>query len=73
MHTQYLLSKIDTAVGCLLDAVAALWRDDKQIFARVEGKRMLETLSDLTDWSLEEVMSVLEFTSHASEQDITLD
>lgn len=62
----------DRAVGSLLDALKIIWRDNKDVFRRVEGRHLLDDASDLTGWSPEEVGAVLDFMAECSKQDLYL-
>ena len=62
----------DRAVGSLLDALKIIWRDNKDVFQRVEGQQLLDDASELTGWSPEEVEAVLNFMAFCSESDIQL-
>lgn len=62
----------DRAVGSLLDALKIIWRDNKDVFQRVEGRQLLDDASDLTGWSPEEVEAVLEFMAGVDQQEVQL-
>jgi hypothetical protein len=62
----------DRAVGSLLDALKIIWRDNKEVFQRVEGRQLLGDASELTGWSPEEVESVLEFMAYCSVMEVRL-
>ncbi len=62
----------DRAVGSLLDALKVIWRDNKDVFLRVEGQRLVDDASNLTGWSPEEVGAVLDFMAYCSKHELYL-
>jgi hypothetical protein len=63
----------DRAVGSLLDALKIIWRDNKDVFQRVEGRQLLRDASELTGWSPEEVEAVLDSMAYVSQREIILE